>query len=110
MFVELFYPKDLRRFIEKYRREGTLNETVVKKLRKHIYVGVTACVIFLWILSYKLELHWLIILFFLLLLLIKREIHEIFYRNIIPYVKRKKIKVKILKWGIVVCRGWKAAK
>ena len=35
MFVELFYPKELRRLIEKYRKEGTLNETIVKKLRKN---------------------------------------------------------------------------
>ena len=100
MFVELFYPKELRRLIEKYRKEGTLNETIVKKLRKNIYVGVTVCSILFWILSYKLSFYWLVILFFLTLFLIKQEIHGIFYRNIAPYVNGNKVKAKVIKSGI----------
>lgn len=100
MFVELFYPKELRRLVEKYRREGILNETIVKKLRRNIYAGVTACSILLCFLLNELNSYWLVSLFFLALLLIKRDIHKIFNRNIVPYVNGKRIKVKVLESGI----------
>jgi len=100
MFVELFYPKELRRLVEKYRREGTLNEIIVKKLRKHIYVGVTVCSIAFWIFLNELNFFWLVSLFFIALLLIKWETHKTFYRNIVPYVNGKRIKAKVLESGI----------
>jgi hypothetical protein len=65
--VELFYPKELRRLVKKYSKEGTLNEEIVKKLRRNIYAGVAACSIAFWIFLDELNFFWLVSLFLLAL-------------------------------------------
>lgn len=39
MFVELFYPKELRRLVEKCRNDGTLNEVAVRNINRMIRIG-----------------------------------------------------------------------
>jgi hypothetical protein len=51
MFVELFYPKELRRLIEKYRKEGTLNEVALsninKMIKKSAIIGLIIFILFI---------------------------------------------------------------
>jgi hypothetical protein len=113
MFVELFYPKELRRLIEKYRKEGTLNDVAVRNINKVIYYYsifyFISSLIFIAFSDHSENSIKIIGITLLLLfpLLTKHDVHKLFYKQMAPYVLGKRIEARFVKAvHYIRGRGW----
>lgn len=96
MITELFYPKEMKELIAKYRAEGTLNEEAVKHFNRNSYTCIVVCIVAA-ILLYSSN-HLIGIAFIIATpLLAFYENKRLFEKNILAYSYGKKTKLHVEK-------------
>jgi hypothetical protein len=109
MLMELFWPKDLKKLVKKYKDEGTLNEVAMRNIEKttynHLAIIVIVALIFIFNAEYKIGVPLLIFS----PLLAKFDLHRIFYNRFAPYVLGKRVEAMFVKIGSEgLGGGWRA--
>ena len=97
MLIELLWPKELKKLIKKYKDEGTLNEVAIKNIEEITYryflAFAIASLMFIFASKYKIGISLLVFS----PLLIKIDLHRMFYNQFAPYILGKKTKAKFKK-------------
>jgi len=94
--AELFWPKEMKELVKKYRAEGTCNEEAVKIYKKQIYAIFIFGVVFLLLLTTGgLAVYWYLIFASISPILVRVITSRYVNRYIIPYTVGKKEKGKV---------------
>jgi hypothetical protein len=108
MFIELLWPKDLKKLVKKYHNEGNINDVAVKNIKNATYKYLVVMVIFALILIFTSEVKGGVILL-LTPLVVKFDLHRIFYNQIEPYVLGKRVEARFVEvTHYLRNRGWEA--
>lgn len=99
MLTELFWPKEMKELVAKYRTEGTLNKPAVHNMndniRKHLIIGFTLSLIMFFAASYEIG----ILIAIAVPIVVKMDIYSLFKRQIAVYSIGEKMTATVKSFG-----------
>jgi len=97
MIAELFWPKEMKELVKKYRAEGTCNEEAVRYVNKAIWKHISIFLIIAFMLLTTSEVMAAGILFLLTPLFVWFDIRNLFRKQMLPYIEGKKTDVEFAR-------------